>query len=87
MFGGNTIAQTYQTLVAKVGSSANAANVSLSAQKALNNQAIEARASFAGVNLDEEAANLIKFQNAYQASSQVIAISRSLFDSLLGAIK
>ena len=39
------------------------------------------------VNLDEEAANLIKFQNAYQASSQVIAISRSLFDSLLGAIK
>ena len=70
-----------------MGSSANAANVSLSAQKALNNQAIEARASFAGVNLDEEAANLIKFQNAYQASSQVIAISRSLFDSLLGAIK
>ena len=87
LFGGNTLAQTYQTLVAKVGSSTNAANVSLSAQKALNNQAIEARASFAGVNLDEEAANLIKFQNAYQASSQVIAISRSLFDSLLGAIR
>jgi len=55
-------------------------------QKALNNQATEARANFACVNLDEEAANLIKFQNAYQASSQVVAISRSLFDSLLGAI-
>lgn len=74
-------------MVAQVGSSTNAANVSLSAQKALNNQATEARANFAGVNLDEEAANLIKFQNAYQASSQVVAISRSLFDSLLGAIR
>ncbi len=87
LFGGSTFAQSYQTLVSKVGASADAANVSLSAQKALNNQAIEARASFAGVNLDEEAANLVKFQNAYQASSQVIAISRSLFDSLLGAIR
>jgi flagellar hook-associated protein 1 FlgK len=82
-----TFSQSYQHMVAQVGTSANSASVSLSAQKALNNQAIEARANFAGVNLDEEAANLIKFQNAYQASSQVVAISRSLFDSLLGAVK
>ena len=82
-----TFNSSYQQMVAQVGSSTNAANVSLSAQKALNNQATEARANFAGVNLDEEAANLIKFQNAYQASSQVVAISRSLFDSLLGAIR
>ncbi len=85
--GGKTFSQSYQQMVAQVGTSANAANVSLSAQKALNNQAVEARANFAGVNLDEEAANLIKFQNAYQASSQVIAISRSLFDSLLSAVR
>lgn len=84
---GKTLSQAYQQMVAQVGTSANAASVSLSAQKALNNQAIEARANFAGVNLDEEAANLIKFQNAYQASSQVVAISRTLFDSLLGAIR
>jgi flagellar hook-associated protein 1 FlgK len=84
---GKTFSQTYQQMVAQVGTSANAANVSLSAQKALNNQATEARANFAGVNLDEEAANLIKFQNAYQASSQVVAISRSLFDSLLSAVR
>lgn len=87
LIDGRTFSQTYQKMVAQVGTSANAAAVSLSAQKALNNQAIEARANFAGVNLDEEAANLIKFQNAYQASSQVIAISRSLFDSLLGAVR
>lgn len=84
---GRTFSDTYQQMVAKVGTSANAANVSLSAQKALNNQAVEARANFAGVNLDEEAANLVRFQNAYQASSQVVAISRALFDSLLSAVR
>ncbi len=82
-----SFSETYQQMVAKVGTSANAANVTLSAQKALNNQAIEARANFAGVNLDEEAANLVKFQNAYQASSQVVAISKTVFDSLLSAIR
>ncbi|MGB4498719.1 MAG: flagellar hook-associated protein FlgK [Methylococcaceae bacterium] len=87
LLDGRTFSQSYQHMVAQVGASANAAAVSLSAQKALNNQAIEARANFAGVNLDEEAANLIKFQNAYQASSQVIAISRSLFDSLIVAVR
>ncbi len=87
LLDGQTFSQSYQHMVAQVGASANAAAVSLSAQKALNNQAVEARANFAGVNLDEEAANLIKFQNAYQASSQVISISRTLFDSLLGAVR
>ncbi len=87
LIDGKTFSQSYQQMVARVGTSANAASVSLSAQKALNSQAMEARANFAGVNLDEEAANLIKFQNAYQASSQVVAISRTLFDSLLGAIR
>lgn len=84
---GKTFGQTYEQLVSQVGTATNAATVSLSAQKALFNNATEARANFAGVNLDEEAANLIKFQNAYQASSQVVAISRALFDSLLSAVR
>jgi flagellar hook-associated protein 1 FlgK len=84
---GKTFSQSYEEMVSKVGSSTNAATVSLSAQKALYNTAVEARANFAGVNLDEEAANLIRFQNAYQASSQVVAMSRSLFDSLLSAVR
>lgn len=84
---GKTFSQTYDELVSQVGTASNAASVSLSAQKALHNNAVEARANFAGVNLDEEAANLIRFQNAYQASSQVVAISRALFDSLLAAVR
>ena len=39
-----------------------------------------------GVNLDEEAANLIKFQQAYQASAQVISAAENLFSTLLQAV-
>ena len=84
---GKTFSETYQQLVSQVGSSTNAATVSLSAQKALYNNAVEARANFAGVNLDEEAANLIRYQNAYQAASQVVSISKSMFDTLISAVR
>lgn len=84
---GKTFGETYQQLVSQVGSSTNAATVSLSAQKALYNNAVEARANFAGVNLDEEAANLIRYQNAYQAASQVVSISKSMFDTLISAVR
>ena len=43
------------------------------------------RDSISGVNLDEEAANLIKFEQAYNANSQVISIARQVFDTLLNA--
>ena len=39
------------------------------------------------VNLDEEAANLIKFEQHYNASAQVIQVARSLFDTLIGAFR
>ena len=39
------------------------------------------------VNLDEEAANLIRYQQAYQASAQVIAVANTLFDTLLSAVR
>jgi flagellar hook-associated protein 1 FlgK len=51
------------------------------------NQSKEVREGLAGVNLDEEAANLIKFQQAYQASAQAISVSKSLFETLVGAIR
>ena len=44
-------------------------------------------ASRSGVNLDEEAANLIRFQQAYQAMARVISVTGSLFDTLLGAVR
>ncbi|MEQ8514972.1 MAG: flagellar basal body rod C-terminal domain-containing protein [Chromatocurvus sp.] len=48
---------------------------------------MSARDSAQGVNLDEEAANLIRYQQAYQAAAQVIAVSDTLFQTLLAATR
>ena len=50
-------------------------------------QATQAQQSYSGVNLDQEAANLIQYQQAYQASAQVIATSQTIFSSLLTAVQ
>jgi flagellar hook-associated protein 1 FlgK len=51
------------------------------------NQAMSSQQSVSGVNLDEEAANLVRFQQAYQASAQVISTANSIFGALLSAVK
>ncbi len=57
------------------------------AGKALLEQTNQTRESISGVNLDEEAANLIRFEQAYNASAQVIAIARSTIESLFDAFR
>lgn len=73
--------------VAAVGSASHAAEVNKVAQEGLLSQATQARESISGVNLDEEAANLLKYQQAYQAAAQVISVTSSLFDTLLSAFR
>jgi len=46
-------------------------------------QAMERRESISGVNMDEEAANLVKYQQLYKANAQVIATAKELFDTLM----
>lgn len=88
LLGGKaTFNDAYGQLVAKVGTLTHAAKISSSAQETLLNQAKQTRENLAGVNLDEEAANLIKFQQSYQAAAQVISVASSLFDTLIGAIR
>ncbi len=82
---GKTIAQAYEETVGKVG---NFSSQSLIAQKALevvNQQAIEARDKVSGVTLDSEAADLIRFQQAYQAAAKTVQVSGELFDAILQA--
>jgi len=85
--GKSSFTEVYGQLVANVGDLTHAASISSKAQEVVLNQAQTSRENLAGVNLDEEAANLIKFQNAYQASAQSISITKSLFDTLLGAVR
>ena len=53
----------------------------------VNTQAQQAVQSTSGVNLDEEAANLVQYQQAYQAAAQVINVSSTLFQSLITAVQ
>jgi flagellar hook-associated protein 1 FlgK len=88
MLGGkSSFTQVYGQLVADVGSQTRTATVSRSAQEVLFNQATAARENLAGVNLDEEAANLIKFQNSYQAAARAVSVASTLFDTLIGIVR
>jgi len=69
------------------GSAARQAELTLEAQTAIHSQVIAERESLSGVNLDEEATNLLRYQQAYQAAAQVIATADTLFQSLLGAVR
>ena len=85
--GKSTLSDSYGKLVFQVGAQTHSAQVSSSAQESLLNQATLERESLAGVNLDEEAANLLKYQQSYQAAAQVVTVANTLFDTLIGAIR
>lgn len=87
MIGGRSLTQTYGGLVSQIGVATHSANVSRNAREILLTRASQARENLAGVNLDEEAANLIKYQNSYQAAAQTINVARTLFDTVLGAVR
>ena len=74
---------SYSQMVSMVGNQGNQAKIGVEAQNTLVKEARTAKSSFSGVNLDEEAANLIKYQQAYQAASKVIAIAQQTFQSIL----
>jgi flagellar hook-associated protein 1 FlgK len=73
----------YSQIVSNVGNVTQELQVQLTAQNTLTRQTEEAEQSFSGVNLDEEAANLIRNQQAYQASAKVLQIASTLFQSIL----
>ena len=78
-----TLQAAYAQLVADNGNKTREIDVKAKAQAALLEQSQEARDALSGVNLDEEAANMMRYQQAYQASAKAMAIGNELFDSLL----
>ena len=67
-----------------MGNKATLSRISQEALQVVYDQAVESRDAISGVSLDKEAADLIRFQQAYQASAQVIQVASKLFDSILG---
>jgi len=81
--GNTTLAGALGQLTANIGAVAHETSIEREAQAALLEQTERAMQSVSGVNLDEEAANLQRFQQAYQASGQVMKIAGTLFDTIL----
>lgn len=73
----------YAQIVSDVGNKTREIQVTATAQESILKQAQDAQQSMSGVNLDEEAANLLRYQQAYQASGKMIEIAGKLFDTLL----
>ncbi len=84
--GTDTFSSAYAQLVARTATLASEADINVSAYETLTSQSKAAQQSISGVNLDEEAANLIRFQQAYQASAKALQISSSLFNDLIGVL-
>tara|TARA_R110002096_G_scaffold130643_5_gene279958 strand:- start:51334 stop:53220 length:1887 start_codon:yes stop_codon:yes gene_type:complete len=85
--GSISINENYGRLVSGVGSTTHQIQSGLEAQAVVLKNAEDAVLSTSAVNLDEEAANLIKYQQAYQAVAQVVSVASTLFDSLLNATR
>lgn len=73
----------YAQIVSDVGNKTREIQVTATAQESVVKQAEDAQQSLSGVNLDEEAANLLRYQQAYQASGKMIEIADKLFNTLL----
>lgn len=84
---GKSFTDGYGELVERVGTLTAQARMDSEATGAILKQATDNRDSLSAVNLDEEAANLIKFEQYYNASAQIIQVARSLFDTLISTFR
>jgi flagellar hook-associated protein 1 len=88
VLNGNTASlnSAANNLVSAVGVLTQQAKANASAQQSVNQSATDARSNLSGVNLDEEAAKMLQYQQAYQACAQMIQTSQNIFNSLITAI-
>ncbi|MGH6967855.1 MAG: flagellar hook-associated protein FlgK [Stellaceae bacterium] len=87
LLSGQTLNDAYTKLVTDIGDRGAEANAAGQAAQSVYNQAQSNEQSISGVNLDEEAANLVQLQQAYQANAQVIGTIQSLISSLITAMQ
>jgi len=81
--GSDSLSGANSQLTSFVGSAAQQASAAADAAASLAAQAVAAQQAVSGVNLDEEAANLSRYQQAYQASAKVMTVAQSMFDSII----
>lgn len=82
-----SVSSAIESMTGDIGLATRAAQMSRDAESAVNESDLAAREAISGVNLDEEAANMLRFQQAYQASAQIIAMANQMFDALINAVR
>jgi flagellar hook-associated protein 1 FlgK len=78
-----TFQGAYAQFVSQIGNKSHELQITSASETALLQQSVAAQQSESGVNLDEEAANLLRYQQAYQAAGKLMQIASTLFDALL----
>ena len=73
-------------MVSDLGSTISVSNVNLEAATAKRDQTLTITEESSGVDLNEEASNLVRYQQCYQACARIISVSQTVFDSLLNAV-
>ena len=85
--GSQTLSDAYGQLVADIGTLASQGNINKDASEAVLKQTQGLRDSVSGVNMDEEAANLVKYEQAYTACSRVVSSAQKMLDALFAAMQ
>lgn len=83
MFDGATLSDGFASAMAQIGTRTQSAQFSAELSSAIATNLERDRTAVSGVNLDEEAARLIQFQQAYQASAKMMQIAQNIFDTLI----
>ncbi len=85
-FDGAALTDGYAGLIAQIGIRSQSANYTAQVSSSMAANLERDRASVSGVNLDEEAAKLLQYQQAYQASAKMIQIAQGIFDTLIQSL-
>jgi flagellar hook-associated protein 1 len=83
--GSTSVSDAVTSMTSDVGTRTQQAQINRDAQSVILQESVQQRSNANGVNLDEEAANLLRFQQAYQAAAQLVRIAGEMFDALLAA--
>ena len=79
--------EAYANVISDIGQKSASADISLQAAEALKSQSSDWFQSVSGVSLDEEAANLVRFQQSYAAAARLLSTAQTLFDTILAVVR
>ena len=86
LFDGAALTDGYASLISQVGIRSQSADFAAEVSSSIATNVERDRAGVSGVNLDEEAASLLQFQQAYQASAKLIQVAQTIFDTLISTL-